>query len=308
MLCCKNNNDGDGEPAPKLNHKNYLNVIFYILNTVITFGIGTLGWTGTPDNGELSEKYQTLVTPKGTAFSIWGIIFIFQAIFVVVQLLPRFRAKAMVQDGVGYWYIATCAFQAAWTFAFAYEIIWLALIFIILIWVTLVAIVYYQYYLPSEGTLSEFWLLRFPFMIHCGWLTAASTLNVNVQAVASNAAPEIQLAMGIISLAYLHAVSVWVVFGLTRPNYTIALVISWASGWIYSELQDPKESIQSLLDPTTILGVSYAAGAVAFIVAGQVVVRVLVVGVNKYLLQYKNTNKSDKEASFSKGETDEEAH
>lgn len=48
------------------------------------------------------------------------------------------------------------------------------------------------------------------------------------------------------------------------------------------DLQAPKDSIVALLDPTTILGISYAAAAVAFIVAGQVVVQVLVAGVNKF--------------------------
>lgn len=54
MLCF--NNNLDGESAPKLNHKNYLNAIFYIINIVITFGIGTLGCGGTPTNADLSEK------------------------------------------------------------------------------------------------------------------------------------------------------------------------------------------------------------------------------------------------------------
>lgn len=59
MLCFGNNNEeGEQQPAPKLNIKNYLNVVFYILNIIVTFGIGTLGWSGQPTNGELSEKYQ----------------------------------------------------------------------------------------------------------------------------------------------------------------------------------------------------------------------------------------------------------
>lgn len=199
----------------------------------------------------------------------------------------------MVQDGVGYWYVGTCLFQAGWTLAFAYEIIPLAVVLIILIWLTLVGLVYSQYYAVSDGTLCEFWFLRFPFSLHCGWLTAASTLNVNVQAVASGASAEIQLAMGIISLAYLHAVSVWVLFGFGRgPNYTIAFVIAWAAGWIYNELQTPKDSITALLDDTTIRGVSYAAFGVAMIVVAQMVVRVAAFGVNRFLCK-KTTTRND---------------
>jgi hypothetical protein len=215
------------------------------------------------------------VTPKGTAFSIWGVIFLMQAVYCILQLLPRFRGKAMVQNGVGYYYILTCIFQVCWTLAFAYEVIWLSLIFMFLIWGSLITLLYSQYFVESEGTLVEFWLLRFPFAIHCGWLTAASALNVNVLFVKQDAPADIQLAVGIISLAVLHAISVWVLFGIRKPNFTIAGVLSWANGWIYAELQSPKDKIVALFSPDTISGVSYAAVAVAFIILAQIVTRVI---------------------------------
>ena len=60
------------------------NVAFYVLNVVVTY----LSMTGIfgPTNSDLSQKYQTLVTPAGWAFSIWGAIFILEGIFVVVQV------------------------------------------------------------------------------------------------------------------------------------------------------------------------------------------------------------------------------
>jgi len=190
----------------------------------------------------------------------------------------------MVQQGVGYWYLLTCTFQVAWTFAFAYEVIWLSLILILLILASLVALLYSQYYTNSNGKLVEFWVFRFPFALHGGWLTAASLLNVNVVVVDSSTTPAVELAVGIISLAILHAVSVWVLFGIRRPNYTIAGVLSWATGWIYAELQDPQDSIVSRFDSTTISGVSYAAGAVAFIITGQIVFRCGLYLITEYLL------------------------
>lgn len=258
-----------------LNTLNYLNLFFYIFNTAFTYGVGNLGWFGNGTNDELSDKYQTLVTPNSSAFSIWAVIFTFQLIFVVVQMLPKFRGKKMVQEGVKYYYIMTCIFQAAWTFAFAYEVIWLSLVFMLSIWSSLVALLYSQYYTPSENTLWEFWLLRFPFAIHCGWITAASALNVNVVVVndASEPAAVIQLAVGIISLAVLHAIAVWVCFGFKRPNYTIACVLAWANYFIYKELQEPRSQIAERFHADTISGVSYAAFSVCFIILTQVVVR-----------------------------------
>jgi len=258
-----------------LNWKNYLNVLAFILNCVITFGIGNFGWFGASTNGDLSDKYQTLVTPAGSAFSIWGVIFIFQGIFIVYQLLPSVRAKPMVQDGVSYWYILACLFQCAWTPAFGFEQITAALVFITLIWLSLIGLVYSQYNVTNgDNNLLEYWLLRFPFAIHCGWLTAASVLNVNVLAVKLELSAEVQLAMGIVSLAYLHAVSVWVVFGFAKPNYTIAGVLAWANGWISNELNAPKEAITERFGGLVVSSVQMAALAVSFIIVGQVVVRV----------------------------------
>ena len=263
------------DPPAKINHKNILNLLFYIFNIVFTYGVGTNGWFGNGTNGELSEKYQTIITPKATAFSIWAVIFVFQAVFAIAQFLKCFRAHPMVQQGVSYWYCGVSLAQVGWTFSFSYEIIPLSLVFMLLILFALYGLLYSQYYTESTGKLIEFWLLRFPFAIHAGWITAASALNVSVVAVWKAAPADIQLATGIVSLAVLHAVSVWVLFNLKKgPNYTIACVLSWANGWIYAELQDPKELITNTFAPDTINGVAYAAASVAFIILLQVVIRI----------------------------------
>merc|ERR1719367_2692674 len=177
-----------------LNLLNYLNVVCFAINVIFVFGVGTYGWFGTGNNTELSEKYQTIITPKGTAFSIWGVIYLFQALFTVVQLMPMFRSKPMVQEGVGYWYCATCIIQACWQVVFGFEEVAVALVLIILIWLSLVGIVYKQYYVKdADKNLAEYWLLKFPFAIHCGWITAASVLNVNVLAVKLEESPSCQL-------------------------------------------------------------------------------------------------------------------
>jgi hypothetical protein len=289
---------------PKLNIKNWLNLGAYVLNIVFTFGIGTNGWFGNGTNGELSLKYQTIVTPASDAFRIWILIFLLQAIFAVVQFLPRFRATPMLQKGVGYWYCCVSLFQVAWTFSFAYEVLWLSLFFMLLILVSLWGLLYSQYYTESDGSLWEFWLLRFPFALHGGWITAASVVNTNVIVVASSATPATELAIGIVSLAYLHAISVWVLFGIKRnPNYTIAGVLAWAIGYINAELQTPTDSIQARFDETTIDGVALAAVIVAFIITGQIVVRF-----GMYILQRYNKKYADAvKGSKHNGEEEEEA-
>merc|ERR1712146_422558 len=58
-----------------LNKYNILNLIAYLVNCFVTFGIGTFGLANRPTNGDISDKYQTIVTPFGTSFSIWELSF-----------------------------------------------------------------------------------------------------------------------------------------------------------------------------------------------------------------------------------------
>jgi benzodiazapine receptor len=266
-----------------LSRKNWANVAAYILNVAFTYGVGQAGLFGTPDNGELSDKYQTIVTPNADAFRIWIVIFMFQLLFTIVQLLPKFRATPMVQVGVSYWYCLVSAMQIGWTFSFAYEIIPLSLAFMLALYVSLMALLYSQYHTESDKSLGEFWLLRFPFAIHGGWITAASALNVNVQVVASKAPADIQLAVAIVSLAVLHAISVWVLYQIQRPNWTIACVLAWAFGYIYHELASPNDLINETFSLETINGVRYAAFAVGVIIIPlQVILRLALLAKPKF--------------------------
>lgn len=291
------NSNDENATKPPLNVKNYINLIAYILNITLVYGIGNAGWLGTPDNGELSRKYQTAVTPKSSAFTIWAVIFLAQGAFAILQFLPRYRAQEMLQKGVGYWFAAVSATQIGWTISFAYEIIPLSLVFMILIWISLIGTLYSQYYTKSDGSLLEFWVLRFPFAVHAGWITAASGLNVNVQVVSMNQPADVQLAVAIVTLAVLHAISVWVLFNIPRPNWTIAIVLSWAFGWIYAELGNPNEKITSTFSEDTIGGVRYAAVAVVVVILTQVVVRLGLLCRPSWN-PYKNVHEDEETAAF----------
>lgn len=199
-------------------------------------------------------------------------------------MLPPYRSVDMVQKGVGYWYCLVSALQIGWTVTFAYEMIPASLGCMLGLWLSLMGLLYSQYYTNSDGTfIGEFLFLRFPFALHAGWITAASVLNGNVYAVELELSADILLAVAIVSIAVLHAVSVWVLFNIPRPNWTIAGVLSWAFGWIYVELQDPQESIIDTFEPNIINGVAYAAIAVgAGAIPAQFVLRVLLLAVPKW--------------------------
>merc|ERR1719181_542557 len=94
--------------VPPIGWKTWVNLGAYVVNTIVTYTslTGVFGATNT----ELSKKYQTLVTPAGWAFSIWGPIFLWEGIFVVAQLFPSFRESTTVLR-VSPWWWALCTFQ-----------------------------------------------------------------------------------------------------------------------------------------------------------------------------------------------------
>jgi hypothetical protein len=240
---------------------------------LFTYGVGVNGLFGLPDNTVLSEKYQTLVTPIGWAFSIWGPIFISEGIYTAVQMLPKYRADPMVTQGVSYYYAATCLAQIFWTFSFSLEVNWLACTLMFSILACLIGLVRSQYKLATESA-GKFWLLQFPFQLHLGWIIAASNVNLSVLLVAYGSDnSELQLSVGILSLSAVVAVALYVLFVLEKRLVTTAGVQAWALGGIAAQLKYPFEKTVVEFGQLVLDGVGGAAAIASTILA-------IIVGLN----------------------------
>lgn len=253
--------------------RNWLNLLALIINTVITYTslTGIFGKTNT----ELSAKYQTLVTPAGWAFSIWGPIFIWETVFVVAQLFSRFRNSEVVLRMSPWWW-ALCGFQCCWTLAFAQDQVTLALVFMLLILCSLLGITW-----STDGlvlSFGEYALLRAPLSLQLGWIICAAAVNINVQADSLKASPGTLLAIAVLSYAAVLSSSTIFTFASRSPDPIVSMVAAWAFLGIYSELGNPK----GLNDPTrfnpnawndvVIEGLRYAAIFVSIAALGNAVI------------------------------------
>ena len=112
-----------------------------------------------------------------------------QAAFAVVQIVPKYQSLAVVTEGVRYWYVAVCLAQAGWTVAFAQDVVWLSMAFMLLILGCLAALNYSVVRAaartPADGMHPAlcYVCFRAPFLLHLGWITAASFVNANVEVV-----------------------------------------------------------------------------------------------------------------------------
>eukprot|EP00899_Mesostigma_viride_P016589 jgi/Mesvir1/24931/Mv16909-RA.1 len=110
------------------------NCVGFVILIVVNYlsAAGKLG----PTNADVSHKYETPLTPAGYAFSIWGLIFLLQAIFVIYQALPvgygeHLGIKEREVAAVGYFLQATWYMECLWQMAFVRENVSLAFLLIL---------------------------------------------------------------------------------------------------------------------------------------------------------------------------------
>lgn len=249
----------------KLQTLNYVNVAAYLSNFLVVFGSTR---AGLPDNAELSNKYQTLVTPAPYAFAIWGIIFTAELIWTIAQVLPNYRSNEQVIKGVGYNFAFACLAQCAWTIAFGLEKMVLSLICMICILIPLLKIlVTTSLTSTKKTTIADYWKFKFPFHIHAAWIMAATLVNFNVVAVAYNAPSAVQTTVGWVSLVILFAAGIFAV--VPKQNYHRAYVVpsvgAWASFAIASELSNPRDMIAATFSDSIIAHTKTASTIVGYL-------------------------------------------
>jgi len=265
------------------------NALAYTLNSLETFGYGPFShaFFSNQDNASISQKYQTIITPHGIAFSIWALIFLGEAacVFVAVVCSERCRTHPLMVEGVSYWFVAVCLAQTAWSPAFADESMLLSTVFMTCILLALIMIVTRQYnvvtkVLDMESTTnttlipsSYYWLLQFPFELHLGWIIAAFALNVNILVIAWGGNATIQQIVAVASLIGLAVVSYACIWTFERPQYTVPCVASWATFWMSFELRNPKQLITETFSDQTIHSFFLCTILLSGIIASVTVIR-----------------------------------
>ena len=253
---------------PGITLLNYANGLAFLLNIVT-------GMKVQKDQSTLSAKYQTLVTPTRYALvTIWGLIFLSEFIWTVLQFLPEYRTSSFVVDIVGYYFVYACLFQCMWSICFGYEQIALSFLVTVAILGSLMPIVYRidtEDYIHS----GSFWVMEFPMELHTGWIMAATLVDLNAVFVSCGASSKIQTMMAWLSLAVVLFLGIFVIAAVTGgPPFVIPCVLAWASFAIFKELEDPKESIANNFSPDVVLSTKATSKGIVFLILAAVVVRI----------------------------------
>jgi hypothetical protein len=192
-------------------HKRQYHIILAILNiigflgTIVVNGLANALPINNKTTGQLSDQYPNLFVPAGLTFSIWGLIYILLAIFVIYTLLRAIRAcdgESFI-NRIGILFFLSCIANIGWIFAWHYEIVPLSLLVMLLLFGCLLAI-YIRLAIGNKGpTAKQQYMVHLPFSVYLGWITIATIANVTALLVDLN----------------------WSRFGLSEQFWAVAVIV-----------------------------------------------------------------------------------
>eukprot|EP00521_Asterionellopsis_glacialis_P006889 CAMPEP_0195284100 /NCGR_PEP_ID=MMETSP0707-20130614/2425_1 /TAXON_ID=33640 /ORGANISM="Asterionellopsis glacialis, Strain CCMP134" /LENGTH=464 /DNA_ID=CAMNT_0040343395 /DNA_START=58 /DNA_END=1452 /DNA_ORIENTATION=- len=130
----------------------------------------------------------------------------------------------------------------------------------------------------------EYWLFRFPFILHCGWMIVMTAVHFSLLIRDVTGHKATQLASDIFALAFLGSAACFSLYAsrTKNPDFCIPIVILWAYMGIAWRLGHPSQALQEEFDLSTIHAVQQACWFLAGAVACMMCPRLLVWACHNY--------------------------
>ncbi|MDZ7658736.1 hypothetical protein [Fodinibius sp.] len=182
-----------------------VNIIGFLIVLVINY-TANAGLINGQTVGDISSQYQTLFTPAGYAFSIWGFIYLMLTGFVFYQaqgLFKKVNNDAFILQ-IGWWFVISCIANSLWIIAWVHDYIGLSVLLITILLFSLMKIVVNTNMERWDAPFPKIVLLWWPFCFYSGWITVAVIANIS---------------------AYLTKIG-WEGWGISDPAWTITMIIA----------------------------------------------------------------------------------
>ena len=185
--------------------------IFALIVTIVLNYLSNTGIFNGNTMSTVSAAYQNLFTPAGYAFSIWGLIYLGLAAFVIYHAVVSFKSNQEnnVVLKVGWWFVISCIANCAWIFAWLYDYTGLSVIIMIMLLFSLMMIVLKTRMELDDLPMKQIAFVWWPFSLYAGWITVALIANI---------------------AAWLTKIN-WDGFGISAITWTIIMII--IAGIIY---------------------------------------------------------------------------
>lgn len=131
--------------------------------------------------GEVSAKYETLFTPAGYAFAIWGVIYFLLILFVAHQWIVFFRQKEDRElTQTGWWFALGNIANGLWIVAWLNGQIGLSVLLILILLFSLIRLTVGLKLKTWDAPLRIIALVWWPVSVYLGWVIVATVANISV--------------------------------------------------------------------------------------------------------------------------------
>lgn len=193
------------------------------------------------NTGALSDEIPNLFVPAGLTFSIWGLIYVLLAGYIIAVLREAWRSSR--DTGEPAWtgrdaalFLVNAAANMAWIFAWHWRLVGLSMILMLVILGTLIALERRnQARLADGGVLSASgggkarrFFLTVPLRVYLGWISVATIANATAVLVKANwdgfgLDPRVWTVIVIVA-----GLAVALGFSVGKRQIAAPLVVAWA--------------------------------------------------------------------------------
>lgn len=187
--------------------------ISYLGMILVNFLANALPIAG-KNTGVVSDSYPNLFASAGLTFSIWGLIYLLLAAYVIYYMSNKESSNKALFDKVAGLFIISSLANIAWIFSWHHGVLLLsvALMLVILVSLILIATAINKEKLNNK----EKFFLSLPFSLYFGWISVATIANIT---------------------AFLVSIS-WNGWGIADASWTVVILIVGALIGIFRGLKD----------------------------------------------------------------------
>jgi len=156
-------------------------IMTYISMLVVNFLANILP-INNRSTGTISDAYPNLFAPAGLTFSIWGLIYLLLAGYLLYQFISFGKKGSQNKEDflkkINILFIATSIANILWIFAWHYDFIGLSVIIMSVLLILLIKISDIIHI--EKSSLQQKLFISTPFSVYFGWITVAAIANITV--------------------------------------------------------------------------------------------------------------------------------
>lgn len=209
--------------------------LFNLLAFIFHLTVSTLvqmGMFSDSNMAAMSAKYDTVFTPAGITFSIWGLIYLALIVFCLHHLILAFTKTSanytnLITNKLGILFIVNNIATGFWLLAFLNEYLLFSVVLMIIQLITLIVIHIRLNASSIEPSITSQIQTHFPLSIYFGWISIATIANISAYLKSINWTGGLSESLWVIILiAVATLLALFMI--LVRKNITFGLVVLWA--------------------------------------------------------------------------------